>query len=588
MTNKLSTATLNVPKEIFIVTGGLSGSSKTEWDPLSDSFFSKRIPDTQKHYIATVQIWQTNKQYEKYVNADNYSTVYNEDNQTMYLCLHNNANFRDDLEPGLSTELPSHAFGRQTYSDGYTWLPLWKVDFTEWEFITPTEIPIPKIDIETDYTTFTEKYEPLCGTGVTAFGCCCLYFKENSVDELTGEVYSTGDVTNETIFSDCYECQKLADALGRDVLFLAGVTTGGVNSSHPSENPLCPATKTIKTLKENLEESKYTIVPGSSKDYQLFLLNNHNETGIMIASIDLSDLTDDQKSINTDNPQFTVTDPTGSDAVVRVNTVPIGLNKHLIYGIEIVSEGSGYGALPVVDASQTVLSTTLQARISVHSYPVDVYTNPQLYVKPQKLKISTLIYDSEIAGAIPSEIVHTKFAVMADPLLLGSQAPAVYTKNDQTTQQLTTKVTIYKPGTIVVAAPAATVPPNVYYLGDYPVNSRGYYGQYVVATNENSQYVYLNPARTQRADGYILYVNDESSSYTAEDTVTFAGQTYTVGPITTPTIDVKTGKFFNVTDISANPIGGITASYFNDISTGTLGPRVNTKATRFDVSINLI
>jgi len=450
MFNQLSTTALNVPKELFLVTGGISGNPQNEWNPLGDSFFTKRIPETQKHYIGAVSSWQTNIKYNYYTSSD-YTVVYNEDNQTVYLCLHNNADFRNDVEPGLSTEIPSHSSGSQTYSDGYTWLPLFKVDFTEWEFIGPNEIPIPKLELEKDYNTFAEKYEPLCGTkGVTSFGCCCLYFKENSVDEITGEVYNKGDVTNETIFSDCYECQKLADALDREVTFLSGVTTGGINNSHPGENPLCPATKTILSLQESLEADKYNIVPGSSKDYQLFLLNNHNDLGIMAVSMDLTGFTDAQKTINYDNPVINIADPSGYGATVRIKTTPIGLSSHLIYGIELLTEGTGYGDLAVVDNATTVITTKIKNAINVYNYHPDIYTNPQLYVKPKKLKASITVTDEEIRSVLPGLVLHTKFAIMADPYLTDSDAAANYTKNDESVQRLPTKVTIYKPSTVII------------------------------------------------------------------------------------------------------------------------------------------
>lgn len=450
MFNQLSTKTLNVPKELFLVTGGISTDSADAWSPLSDSFFTKRIPESQKHYIGSVTTWQANVKYNYYVADDNYQVVYNEDNQTVYLCLHNNSDFRNDLDSGLSTEQPSHATGRQTYSDGYTWLPLFKVDFTEWEFITPNEIPIPKLDLEKDYNTFSEKYESLCGPkGVTSFGCCCLYFKENSVDEITREVYTKGDVTNETIFSDCYECQKLAEALDREVLFLSGYTAGSIKTSQTGENPLCPATKTINSLKEALEADKYNIVPGSSKEYQLFLLNNHNDLGIMVVNIDLSNLTDAQKTIRYDNPVLKISDTTGTGATIKIKTTPIGLNSHFVYGIELLTEGSGYGDLAVPDNTGSIIGTALFNRITVYNYYSDVYTNPQRYVKPQKLKVSVTVTDDEIRTVLPGLVKHTKFAVMADPYFLDSNAPAVYTKNDTSVQNMTTKVTIYKPSTII-------------------------------------------------------------------------------------------------------------------------------------------
>jgi len=102
----------------------------------------------------------------------------------------------------------------------------------------------------------------------------------------------------------------------------------------------------------------------------------------------------------------------------------------------------------------------------------------------------------------------------------------------------------------------------------------GYYAQTIAAVAGNNNYVWLNDAKTQKAIGYELYVNDETNSYQTGDIVTFNGITYTVGPIKKPTLNVKTAEFFNVTSISGNPLGGVTKS----------GPQ---KATVFEISINL-
>jgi hypothetical protein len=102
----------------------------------------------------------------------------------------------------------------------------------------------------------------------------------------------------------------------------------------------------------------------------------------------------------------------------------------------------------------------------------------------------------------------------------------------------------------------------------------GYYGQTIAAVAESANKVYLNDARTQRAIGYELYVNDETNSYQTGDIVTFNGISYTVGPIKKPTLDVKTARFFNTTSIAGSPISGVTKSG-------------NRKATTFDISINL-
>lgn len=583
----ITTTSLNkIPKELFLVAGGFSDIPVTEWDPLADTYIAKRIPETQKHLIARNNTWQANKIYNSYVSSSNYTTVFNSDNNIVYLCLHNNLNFRNDSEDVLvkySTEAPSHALGRKTYDDGYTWLPLWKVDFTEYEFINSTDIPIPNLTPETGYSTFTEKYESLCGSGTTAFGCCCLYFRENSEDEITGEVYNKGDVTNETIFSDCYECQKLADALNKDVIFLSGYTAGSITSSNTGENPLCPATKTIKSLQETLEADVYNIVPGSSRDYQLQLLKNHstNNSGIMSVSIDLSGLSETQKTLTSSgpNPTVTINDPHGSGAVVRLKTTPVGLNEHLVYGIELVSEGSGYGLLP--SWTGTGITTTILDKITVHVYPEDIYNNPELFTPPIKYRVVTNLKTSDMNGIVAPGTSLQKIAIMADPYGYSSEAPAVYVKNDASTIDMTTTVIIYR-GPIASGAPQGD--PGFISNTDYNYldifttphsqNSNNYDANIIGAIADGNGYVYLNDTST--AEGYILKSNDDAEAYTVNDIVTVNGLTYSVYSVTPPPLDARTANFFNVTDISNDPIG---------VTSAVL--QTTLKSYQFDIQVNL-
>jgi len=545
-------------EQLYIVAGGLCGAPDGEFALQRDTFIAKKIPDSQIHLIATNNPWQAEKTYNYYVSEQDYTTVYNQDNGIVYLCLHNNANFRNDTEPGesrVSLEAPSHTTGRQTYSDGYTWLPLWKVDFTEYEYVTSTEIPVPDLSTEADYNTLAEKYEPLCGTGtgVTAFGCCCLYFKENSIDEITGEVYSAGDVTNEVIFSDCFECQKMADALDRDVLFLSGVTAGGITSSHPLENPLCPATKTIQTLQEKLQADVYNLIPGSSKEYQLELLNNHNETGLMVVNIDLSSLTDTQRTITQDNPYLTVSDVSGTGGVVQLKTNPIGLNSHYVYGVQLVTEGSGYGNLPILSG----VNSTLINAINLFVYPENFYDNPELFTPVIKRKIETYLEESEISAAVNQTSI-PKIAIMADAKLLSNGALPNYTKNDSTVFDLQTKVVVYRPDTIAVSIlPINPALNHTATLGTLQTNTTSGYQYYtsslrnssIATPSDGSVYVGANTAK-----GYYIDISDSPNSIALSDILTISGITHSVYSITKPTLDVTTAKFYNFNSIASNPI----------------------------------
>ena len=321
--------TIELP-EFHLVMGGISGQSDPgSFNSTSDALVAKRIKDTEKSLIADNNEWQYGKVYNSWSpETDSNYYVYNPNNRIVYICTDNTPNGRIDQEPAISTLVPSHTEPEiQTYDDGYSWIPYWKMDITQLEFLSKTDLPVPNLGVPESYTTFADQFKPLCGSGLTTFGCCCLYFKESTVDEITGEIYTAGDVSNETIFTDCFECQKLADALDREPLFLAGYTAGSVRSSQTGENPLCPATKTINTLQQQLQSEQYTLVPGSSREYALYLLNGfQNEKGIMAARIDLSTLTEAQKTITAENPEVTIIDPKGSGARVRLLTVPAGYN----------------------------------------------------------------------------------------------------------------------------------------------------------------------------------------------------------------------------------------------------------------------
>ena len=107
----------------------------------------------------------------------------------------------------------------QKLDDGYSWFPVFRVDLSHYNFLSKTDLPIPQIRINNDYNTFSDKYKSLCSSGVTSFGTCCLYFKEAGYDDISGITYVKGQLSNENVFSTCYDCQKLGDALKREARF---------------------------------------------------------------------------------------------------------------------------------------------------------------------------------------------------------------------------------------------------------------------------------------------------------------------------------------------------------------------------------
>lgn len=415
--------------ELFLTLGGLPGQTPPEsFNRIADPLVYRRIGQSEKALIANNNEWQSGKIYNAWgpdITSNYY--VYNTQNRIVYICTDNKPNNRIDEEAQISTDIPSHAEPEiRTYDDGYSWIPYFKVDISQLNFLSQRDLPIPTLTKSTKFSSFSDKYNSLCGQGTTAFGCCCLYFKDNSVDEITSEVYSAGDLTNETIFSDCFECQKLADSLDREVTFLSGYTAGSITSSETGENPLCPATKTLNTLQEELTAEQYTIVPGSSREYALHLLNNfQNEKGILSARINLSGLTDAQKTVTSENPVVTLKDVTGTGASIRLLTEALGYNQFLVNGIELLSSGENYSE--VTDWSLD--GTSIDDYIELVHFPENFYNDPTVLISGDRYRIICEVSSTQLAGVVNTGEI-TKIAILANPKFYASDAPAIYPSAD--------------------------------------------------------------------------------------------------------------------------------------------------------------
>ena len=181
--SKLSSLTLNqIPKEVFLVLGGISGSNNDAFESHFDPVVAKRIPNNEKILIGPNNVWQSGKYYTPYsINVTSNHYVLNSSNNVVYLCVSNNSNNDTLTLVNVSSVIPSHTTPTIAQSeDGYSWIPIFRIDPAQYKFISDRDLPLPEIAKAVDYNSFTEKFQPLCGSGITSFGCCCLYFKENS------------------------------------------------------------------------------------------------------------------------------------------------------------------------------------------------------------------------------------------------------------------------------------------------------------------------------------------------------------------------------------------------------------------------
>lgn len=388
----------------YIILGGSKDTPETEFNTTADSFLAKHIPSTDISLIVDMNQWESGKRYNRWssTTTQNYY-IYNSDLRIVYLLIDNLQNGRADQETLISTILPSHTTPTvEQTSDGLRWIPLYSVDILQDKFITKTNLPILDVKKEISYTSFTEKYRKLCSSGITVFGSCCLYYKQPFLDEVTGKTFAAGTITNDIIFSNCYDCQKIAESLGYEPRFLSGYTAGSIGSS-TGPNQLCDKTITIKTIKQQLENDKFELIPGSATFYQKYCLDNFtNPGGIVRAEINLSGLSESDISINQANPLLQLKSPVGSGAQIRVLTEQKTETQYLINGIQVEAVGSGYDG-DVLDWSiPGAVGTTLMNAITLITLPNNdaFYENPQIIIPAKRTSINTKVAVSDVNSNI--------------------------------------------------------------------------------------------------------------------------------------------------------------------------------------------
>jgi len=607
MTNnqKLSSLTINkAPEEMFLVLGQIK-DSELGFNIISDGVFAKRIPDKEKCVIAKNNIWQSGKIYNEVGSQENYY-VLNNNNNVVYLCISNNANNNNQDVINMSVVIPNHTTPTiNQLSDGYSWLPLYRVDSSQLNFITNKDLPTAKIFVEKEYSSFFEKYKPLCGSGVTSFGCCCLYFKESNIDEITNEVYTKGSITNETIFSTCYECQKLADSLKREVLFLDGLTAGSVENSNNDKNYLCPSTKYIKEILEEFEDNKYNTIPNSSNAFSYGLLNNFNNfSGIMFARINTNDITESEKIISTPNPLVNIVDTTGSGAVVRLKTIQISTNNHKVIGIEIISRGSGYSKLPDFYVDGISENNIINSIISIGVFPESIFISSDEYVYPISYKIKTSIITDELSSMISSANIDS-YTILTNPDYTDNNSKIISTKNNSDYFSLETRVICGLSGEqISIVNQQQLVDNSLSGGGSNPnfksnivsgfslLTVRNNNGVYINNISKNNYQVFSSGVQTT-SNGVIKFKPDSINTYSIPGVIAFTTDTND-SVIKDDILKIQVGsttKYYNVLGVELSPLKKDSGK---SVSSGLLSNNITnktneiTKSYAFTINIDTI
>jgi len=276
--------------------------------------------------------WKSNK-----LNTGSYYT-WNKENGNVYLCIQNNTYNRIDREgQNASTYIPNHAYGIQSYPDGYSWLPIYRITGDLLRFVKTEWIPV--ISFETfEEQTFTTEFiaqTEFCSNNVNATGSCALYFKEDNQLPISGisfETNSSGDLYT-SFTSECSECYTLFN--NNPKFYSKFYQTGtSVDSTYIIEDK-------FDLIGRLISENK---LPASSPYYALYeIANNGPDDGALIsAQLNLSGITTNDLVVTIANPEITITSATGYNARIRFLTYTNIDGKFIIEGVEILDGGSNY------------------------------------------------------------------------------------------------------------------------------------------------------------------------------------------------------------------------------------------------------
>lgn len=281
----------------------------------------------------------------------------NPTNMVVYLCISDNVYNRFDRRgKSGSTLAPTHLTGMKSYGDGYTWLALYKIEWSQEIFLNDTWMPVPSIE---DYNSVSETASPssnasrICGAGgVSDCGTCCLYYTSSFNDTVGGLTFGAGDLYNSTQLK-CYQCIDMANRMGMDYTFSAGslgCTAGSTSDCSPCDNTVCSCTydyisksDAVRANKDLSSIGNFKIQADAIKD------SNDNDGRIISAFIDLSGYSKKQLEVSAANPEITITSITGKNASLKFVTSSDGIS-HFIEGITISNAGSLYRDYQITDA----------------------------------------------------------------------------------------------------------------------------------------------------------------------------------------------------------------------------------------------
>ena len=405
--NQIKSYTSNSVKEevtnFFIYLGGISGGAE-KTDETDISVIS-RITKNDIALTAPRINWTKGIEYEPYyVGSSGEKTyVYNRITDMVYLCVGKNQPVGVVGEKELlSIDAPSHVVGTQQYSDGYIWMAMYKLDLFLSKFITETEVPINNLY---DYTTeinsgsFVTKYNSLCGdAGKT--GNCYFYYNEDTKDPITATIYYKGDrvlgIGEENWI--CSTCHTVGSMLNYKTLHIDASSS----TSEVKRNPLEELSTKINQNSIDFNDRFYI-------HYLNYNFYNNFNRGIVSLHLDFSNLSVEDRIVTTENPEITILDPLGFDALANIETYyDIRRNAFIANGLTLRSSGQSYinPTFNIPDALSSKLKSSIKAVI------LPDVADPSTFMPNVKVSVIKQLSSNQLSEVETNQEIFTKVGII--------------------------------------------------------------------------------------------------------------------------------------------------------------------------------
>lgn len=406
--NQIKSYTSNsVKKEVtnfFVYLGGISGGlGQTDETDLS---VISRVTKNDVNLITDRINWTSGVEYEPYyIGSSGIKTyVYNRTTDMVYLCVGKNqpTGIVGDKQY-LSNQQPSHIVGTQTYSDGYIWMALYKMDLFLSKFLTETELPINNLY---DYTTennsgsYVTKYNSLCGdAGKT--GSCYFYYNEDTKDPITSTIYYKGDrvlgIGEENWI--CSVCHSTGSLLNYKTIHID-------NSSSQSEiirNPLDELISKINTNSIDFNDRYYI----HYLNYDFYKTNNR---GIISLHLDFSSLSIEDRIVTTEKPEITILDPLGLNATANIETYyDIRRNAFIANGITLKTAGTDY-----INPTFNIPSANSNLTNAIKAVILPNIADPSSFLPNVKVSIIKQVSSTDITLSGSNQDIFNKVGIIKD------------------------------------------------------------------------------------------------------------------------------------------------------------------------------